>query len=182
MSRSLRCLLLSLAVLPLPLHHSVHAQGENDHDFTFEIPVELANLPPQFVGGSVTVMVLGGQPDFEHSGWTDNTIASTIQNFPITPDETQDTIITVALDSDPYKQAGNAVFYYVQLNLRTIPNPPIDPGGVSSAANATRLDGPYPYDPSKPYVTWFWDYLPGHTGPKQVPFHPEAWKELKILK
>jgi hypothetical protein len=135
-------ILLGIFVLAIP-YPSVCAE-----DFTFNIPIELSNLPSSICKAKVEVYVYDDPASPLSSA--EHIIGMGSAEADIYGKLVQR--LTVKFNALPGKQPGKAVSYYAPLYLLYNYDGPCASGVYMPADIVMALDGPTPYDPGRPYV------------------------------
>jgi hypothetical protein len=138
----LMTILLGIFVLAIP-YPSASAE-----DFTFNIPIEISNLPASICKAKVEVYVYDDPASPLSS--TEHIIGMGSAEAAIYGKLVQ--MLTVKFNALPGKQPGKAVSYYAPLYLLYNYDGPCASGVYMPADIVLALDGPTPYDPARPYV------------------------------
>lgn len=149
-----------------------HALAE---DFTFNIPIELHNIPSQLSHWRISIGVYDSVVDYDHE------LAIGNSYFDISNGEFVQTV-TVKFNAFPAVQAikGKASVYTVMLSCESMY---VAPG--SNASQAMKLDGPFPYDNTKPFVWRIQGNIngtPNNNGPRKINLQDRPLKDLFKIK
>jgi len=136
-------------------------------DFTFNIPVELSGLPSSVCKAKVAVYVYDDSASPLSS--VDHIIGMGSAEADIHGKLVQ--TLTVKFNALPGKQAGKAIYYYAPLYLLYNSDGACLNGSYMPVDIVMALDGPIPYDSTKPYVrdTRGSIYGPAPTQPARAP-------------